>query len=214
MKESDTRDRIVSSGMALMHARGYNAVGVQEICEAARVHKGSFYHFFPSKRDLALAVIDRFWDIFQTELLTPAFADDIPPLARIQRFCQMSCQMVKLSLAEPDATFNGCLLGNFALEISHQDDAIREKLQEIFGFFVDIFERALSEAVEVGEISAIDARATAQELVAYYEGAAVLAKTYDDADLVERLLQKTLQIVHANSVETSDTTSTPLDDAD
>jgi len=41
-----------------MYARGYAAVGVQEICDQAGVNKGSFYHFFPSKQALVLAVIE------------------------------------------------------------------------------------------------------------------------------------------------------------
>ena len=77
-RQSDTRERLITTGLALMHARGYNAVGVQDICTEAQVHKGSFYHYFPSKRDLAIAIIDRFWEIFHTEILIPAFADDVP----------------------------------------------------------------------------------------------------------------------------------------
>ena len=40
-----------------MYARGCTAVGVDEICRQAGVHKGSFYHFFPSKQALILAVL-------------------------------------------------------------------------------------------------------------------------------------------------------------
>src|SRR5690348_13640199 len=53
-----TRDRIVHAAARLILARSYQVVGVNEICEVASVQKGSFYHFFPSKTDLAIAVID------------------------------------------------------------------------------------------------------------------------------------------------------------
>ena len=39
---------------------GYTAVSVQDICQHAGVNKGSFYYFFPAKRDLVLAVIDAY----------------------------------------------------------------------------------------------------------------------------------------------------------
>jgi len=39
------------------YARGCTAVGVDEICRQAGVHQGSFYHCFPSKQALVLAVL-------------------------------------------------------------------------------------------------------------------------------------------------------------
>jgi TetR/AcrR family transcriptional repressor of nem operon len=194
-RQSDTRERLITTGLALMHARGYNAVGVQDICTEAQVHKGSFYHYFPSKRDLAIAIIDRFWEIFHTEILIPAFADDVPPLARFQRFCNMVCQLMRSSPLDQPDPLNGCLLGNFSLELSRQDEVIRNKLQDIFERFVAVFEHTLNEALEAGEVPQINTCAVAQELVAYYEGAAVLAKVYDNTDLAKRLLNRTLEII-------------------
>ncbi|MDP6455292.1 MAG: TetR/AcrR family transcriptional regulator [SAR202 cluster bacterium] len=194
-RHPDTKERLITTGLALMHARGYNAVGVQDICAEAHVHKGSFYYYFPSKRDLAIAVIDRFWETFQSEILTPAFADDISPLERFQRFCDMICQLMQNSFHDQADPLNGCLLGNFSLELSRQDEGIRGKLREIFEQFVGVFERTLAEAVEAEEVPPIDTLMVAQEIVACYEGAAVLAKAYDNTDLAERLLKRTLEII-------------------
>ena len=57
-RTSNARSRLLETAMQLMYARGYSAVGVQEICAQAGVNKGSFYHFFPSKQALILAVIE------------------------------------------------------------------------------------------------------------------------------------------------------------
>ena len=53
-----TRDRIVRAAAKLFLTRSYHAVGIADLCAAADVRQGSFYHFFPSKSDLAKAVID------------------------------------------------------------------------------------------------------------------------------------------------------------
>ena len=58
---SHAKEKLLDSALDLMYARSYRDVGVQEICEHAGVKKGSFYHFFPSKRDLTLAALDRQW---------------------------------------------------------------------------------------------------------------------------------------------------------
>ena len=54
----DTKQRLLDTAQKLFYARSYEDVGVQEICQEAGVKKGSFYHFFPSKRDLTLAILD------------------------------------------------------------------------------------------------------------------------------------------------------------
>src|SRR3954463_10625682 len=65
-----TRDRLVRTAARLFLARSYAGVGVNEICAEAHVQKGSFYHFFPSKSDLAIAVIDHhaaaMWALLET----------------------------------------------------------------------------------------------------------------------------------------------------
>ena len=76
---SHAKEKLLDSVLDLMYARSYRDVGVQEICEHAGVKKGSFYHFFPSKRDLTLAALDRQWEIARQELLERAFTQRLPP---------------------------------------------------------------------------------------------------------------------------------------
>ena len=60
-RTSDARERLIASAIDLIGARSYRAVSVDDLCAHAGVNKGSFYHFFPAKRDLALAAIDLQW---------------------------------------------------------------------------------------------------------------------------------------------------------
>lgn len=64
--QSDTRDRILATARELFHGRSYADEGVKEICDIAKVQKGSFYHFYPYKQNLAMAVID---DIAESRLM-------------------------------------------------------------------------------------------------------------------------------------------------
>lgn len=56
---SDTRQRLIEAASELFWERGYAAVGLAEIAATAGVRQGSLYHFFPSKDDLLLTVIER-----------------------------------------------------------------------------------------------------------------------------------------------------------
>ena len=61
-RRSSARARLAATADNLFRDRGFEAVSVAHLCQDAGVNKGSFYHFFPSKRDLLLEVIDNAWD--------------------------------------------------------------------------------------------------------------------------------------------------------
>ena len=89
----------------------------------------------------------------------------------------------------------GCFFGNLALELSTQDEAVRLKLQNIFQQWIDYFEQALKKAVESGELPKIDPHTTALAILAFFEGAALLAKTHNDLSVVEGLMPCVKQLI-------------------
>ena len=57
-RSEETRNHILEAGHRLFSKEGYDACGVAEICQAAGVSKGAFYHHFPSKQTVFLALMD------------------------------------------------------------------------------------------------------------------------------------------------------------
>ena len=55
---ADTRQSILDVSLNLFSQNGYDATSVAEICQLAQVSKGAFYHHFPSKQDLFLALME------------------------------------------------------------------------------------------------------------------------------------------------------------
>jgi TetR/AcrR family transcriptional repressor of nem operon len=151
LRAGDTRERLLECACELIHAHGYQGVGVQELCDAAGVKKGSFYHFFPSKQDLALEVIERQWQKMQREMLEPAFAPDVPPLARIERYFAMAARALDETRSALGVVC-GCPFGNLSLELGACDDRVRRKLDQVFRSWAGWFEAALREAVEAGDL--------------------------------------------------------------
>ena len=62
MKQGTTRDHLISTGLKVLHARGFHATGVQDITDAAQVPKGSFYTHFDSKERFGAEVLGRYWE--------------------------------------------------------------------------------------------------------------------------------------------------------
>ena len=59
----ETKRKLVDAGVSLMRHRGFNATTVDDICTAAGVTKGAFFHYFKSKDDLATAAVIRFHEL-------------------------------------------------------------------------------------------------------------------------------------------------------
>jgi len=181
-----TRQRLIDSARELIYSRSYSDVGVQAICDHAEVKKGSFYHFFPSKIDLTLAVLDHLYIEFKSGMLEKAFANDIPPMQRFARMAEMVYQFQK-EVSESTGQILGCPFGNLSTEMSSQDEGIRLKISEIFDRFLDFTKQTLQEAIELGEIHDIDVDATAEAMYAYLEGVMLMAKTRNDAEMIKQL---------------------------
>jgi len=198
-RTSDARARLVTSAAEFVYARGYQGVSVEELCERAGVKKGSFYHFFRSKQGLALAALDEQWKLAQEGLVEPAFKNDVPPLDRIGRFFEW---VAAASSHEQETTgqVGGCRFGNLSAEMGSRDPAIRAKVESVFQAIAGYFERALEEAVAVGDLSGVDPAANAQALVAYMEGILLLGRTYNDPDLMKRLGRKAVQLACSGHV--------------
>lgn len=189
----DTRQRIVASARDLIYSRSYADVGVAEICARAEVRKGSFYHFFPSKQELALAVIEEMGRALEDQVLGPAFARDLPPLPRLARFLE-ALHAFQQGTARQAGHMLGCPFGNLALELATSDEVIRRKLETVFAAIQARFERVLEDAAANGEVQGVDIPATAQAMLAYVEGVLLMAKTANDAGLIPRLGPAFLQI--------------------
>ncbi len=64
----DTRSQILEAAVQLFCRLGYDAASVAEICGLAQVSKGAFYHHFPSKKDLFLAIVNDWLQGVDTQL--------------------------------------------------------------------------------------------------------------------------------------------------
>jgi TetR/AcrR family transcriptional repressor of nem operon len=189
----DTYQRILDSAKELMYASSYADVGVAAICNKAEVKKGSFYHFFPSKQELTLAVIDTYFVELKDGILDRAFDSALPPLERINKFIELAIDM-QINIHQQTGHVFGCPFGNLAMELSTQDEKIRTKLDGQFKKFQILLRDTLQEAVANGDLESIDVDATAKAFLAFFEGSMLLAKTHNDPKLLRKLLPAAVQL--------------------
>jgi TetR/AcrR family transcriptional repressor of nem operon len=192
-RSSDARERLIESGRSLMHERGFTAVGVSEVCARAGVNKGSFYHFFPSKQDLAREIIESYWSVFRDPLDAMAHGGG-PPLDRFRNFFRENYLRNK-QMKNECGKFLGCPLGNLALEMSTQSPELRTSLNNAFARYIQRFEAVLQQAVDNGDLPEQSTSKSARIVMALVEGAIMMAKTEDDPEILKGLEEEALKLV-------------------
>lgn len=178
-RTSDARERLVRGAARLFLTRSYRAVGVEELCEAADVRRGSFYHFFPAKSDLAKAVIDHhaaaLWA--RLDMAVPAATSPDGAAARLHAMADA----VGAIQAGFEARFGrvvGCPFGNLAAELATTDDDLRTHLATVFAAWEERLASVCHEAAAHGALrDGVDPGLLAKSLVAQFQGMILLAKT-------------------------------------
>ena len=170
--QPNTRDRIIETGAEIIHRKGFNHTGIQEILNAASVPKGSFYNYFKSKDDFGLQIIDYFSAHFKRIAKETLEDTTVSPLNRIYGFLTAFMEYF-----ESQNYAGGCPIGNLAQEMGDLSPAFRKKLSEAIDMMVDAYSRVLARAQRDGKIlKSLDIRDTASFIVAGWHGAIIQMK--------------------------------------
>ena len=183
-----TQQRIIDSAFELMYAQSYADVGVAAICEKADVKKGSFYHFYKSKQELAIAVLEENFIDYKHNILDTTFTGKLPPLEEVAFFAE-KIYLFQKDIKKSTGHVLGCPYGNIALELSSQDEVIRKKVFDIFNRSIQCLRDSLQRGVDSKDpqLTGIDVLATADAMFAYLEGIILLAKSQNNPDVIRQL---------------------------
>lgn len=172
MEKRDTRMEIIRIGTDLISRQGFNATGIDQILKEAGVPKGSFYHYFKSKEDFGMAVLDVFAGKYSAMLDSYLLDEELPPLSRLRRYLERGIEAM-----EKTAFSKGCLAGNLGQEMADQHEGFRQRLEEIFASWQQKFGACIAEAQASGELHPGQSpEVIAEFLLSGWEGAILRAK--------------------------------------
>lgn len=196
---SNTKQNLVVAALDLMSSNSYGSVSVDGICAAADARKGSFYHFFPSKADLAIAAME---EDTRRSLATyeAAFKTDVSPL---ERFFRLSDALVsaQASAAERLGHVPGCPVTSVASEMAGRNEDISRKFEEVARLRSRFFESAVMDLIIDGELpSTTDVTLLGREIHTVVLSALVMARIENDTrplgDGLKGAIIRTLGIQH------------------
>ena len=188
-KGEETRERILDRAQAMILECGYAGVSIDKLIQSLGLTKGAFFHHFRNKNDLARSLIRRYADqgleLFSDNLARAKKLTDDP----LQQFLVLIGLYEEIfeDLTEP---YPGCLLASYVYELQQFDEQTRAIINEEF-----VLSRAeLSKLI--GEIMTIhppcrdvDPVSLADGFMSVFEGAFILSKSLDEADITIQQLR-------------------------
>jgi TetR/AcrR family transcriptional regulator, transcriptional repressor for nem operon len=170
------RDKLLEAGVKLVRERGFAATAVDDLCRAAGVTKGAFFHHFASKEALGVALAD-YWSTS-----TGAFFDGAPyhaladPLERVLGYLDF-----RLMLIEGAPQEFSCVAGTMVQEAFLSSEAIRAACEASISGNAAKLEDDIAAALDRYGVAGIDPAGLALHVQAVLQGGFVLAKARGDA---------------------------------
>src|ERR1700753_3169010 len=172
MSKQTTKENLITVGLELIRSAGYTATGLNQVLEAAKVPKGSFYHHFATKDEFVLEVIKRYATGEQDRWERLLDDSTLSPLKKLRRYFR---EMIA-TYGRRGGPIAGCLLGNLSLEVAGQNAEIRKLLSQAFDGWQKSIAKTIREAIDQRELpKTTKADEIAALLVNNWEGAQVRA---------------------------------------
>lgn len=195
-RHSDSRQRLLTIAIELIWESSYGRASVDRICERAGIRKGSFYHHFASKEQLAIEALDNEWQQHR-RVLNDIFSPLVPPLERLRLYLQQAVEEQK-KMAVKVGYVCGCQLFSFGCEVGTQEPVIRAKIHEILDQNLRYLEAAVRDAHLAGETHVPNPTAKARIIFDYCEGAHTRARIVNDLGPILEMEDGVMDILGVN----------------
>jgi len=192
-RTSDAKERLLQVAFELIWQQSYGSVSVDHICQRAKVKKGSFYYFFPSKSDLAVAAYEEHWQRNQSNY-DRIFSPLVPPLERLENYCEHVYERQREKHQKTGCVL-GCPFASLGAELSTQDEKIRAKSMEMFERLCKYIENTLQDACNQGLIEKTNFVAKSHAIFCLIMGTLLQAKVKNDPEVLRHLAPNILQMI-------------------
>jgi len=177
--EPNAKSKLLDAALSVIRTKGYSATTVDELCAAAGVTKGAFFHHFRSKDELGVAAADH-WSVTTGALFAEApYHDPADPLDRVLGYLEFRKALLQGGV--PEFT---CLVGTMVQETYETVPAIRDACARSIRGHAATLEADIEAALRGRQLSPEwTAQSLALHTQAVLQGAFILAKAAGGAEI-------------------------------
>jgi TetR/AcrR family transcriptional regulator, transcriptional repressor for nem operon len=208
-RTSDADQKLMDASLELMWEESYGSVTIDEICKRAGVKTGSFYYFYKSKADLAVAALEKLWNEEWKPMLDKVFSPSIDPLPRLSSYLGEIHGKVVEQKKQHGRVF-GCPIFSVASEVSTQEVDVNAVGREILTRKRRYYESTIRDAMAQGVIEPCDPAEQALALFGLIEGMVSQARIMNDPEILRRLPEMALSLLRAKASTSQTTAQTPV----
>jgi TetR/AcrR family transcriptional repressor of nem operon len=197
-RTSDANRRLMDAALALMWEESYGSVTIDDICQRANVKKGSFYYFFKSKAELAVAALEKLWKDDWKPRLDACFSSSVDPLVRLKNYFEG----IYASQVEIKARYGkvlGCPVCTVGSEVSTQEVDVSATIRDIMSRKQRYYQSAIRDAVAQGVIEPCDPVQESLALFALLEGLVSQARIMNDPEVLRKLPSMALSLLRVKT---------------
>jgi len=166
------KDKILNASIELMTGRGYSATSVDDIIKRAGVAKGSLYHAFKSKEELAIAALEEYLARGYRIIASGPYLGIRDPVEKALAFVD------HIEEKSPELWSHGCLMGSLAIEVADNYPTLMEKIDRLFNQLEGAIAGIFAPALKARDKIQVTAKELSTHLLAVIEGSIIAAKSH------------------------------------
>jgi TetR/AcrR family transcriptional regulator, transcriptional repressor for nem operon len=172
----EARARLIQAAQSLVRHKGFAATSVDDLCAAAGVTKGAFFHHFASKEALGVALIDDWTATTGAMFAAHPYNREPDPLDRVFGYLDLRRQI----LDQPIPEFS-CVAGTTVQEVFETSGPMREAAAQSVASGFEHVRPHLAEALKAHPVPGVTAESLALAFQVAVQGGIILAKALNDA---------------------------------
>lgn len=185
-KQKVDEQLIIKESLKLFRSKSYHTTSMSDIAQACGILKGSLYHYFNSKEELMMKVIEMVHLFFKAEVFSIAYNEDLEVYDRIEK---MMARAERIFIDQE----TGNVDGNIGVETALVIPEFRPIIQAFFNDFIEAIKHLYLTEFEEPKANGLAIRAVSE-----IEGSLMLSRVYNDKIYLQKTLKRLIKRIEKN----------------
>ena len=186
-KQKNKKIKILDSALSVFVENGYQDTTIADIVSKSGLSKGAIYHYYGSKKELFISLIDH-WEVFSFPDFYSKNNKDESASSTLKRFTEVVYDVFyknsNVFLAEIEFW-----------SLANKDNEIKKRSKVLYDKILKLFELVLNKGIRNGEFKKLDTKIVSIELLSVFQGINWFCLFNEDKALAKEYLKKSIDVI-------------------